>query len=215
MLWSYVGDDPKTEGKQLYNSFRPVGTTFIRTLKETAYAVDSKSLQMASLPYVMNGNWYENALMVTEMTDEVLEILLKYTAKPIAPNSDSQIVVFQLGGAISRVPIDATAFPYRKIPFWIMVLGRWKTPSNESPEEYAIERAKVQKWVRSFSEELKPYTTKETYNTLGKDQTLQLTTESTSASPTNESRINRLRSLKSKYDPENVLRRNKNILPWK
>ncbi len=112
--------------------------------------------------------------------------------------------IHHMGGAVSRVPEDGTAFPDRSARYWLNVYGYWSDPAQDA-ERIA--------WTRSFHAALQPSARKGEYvNFLGTD-----------ASPTDPRQLGltaygpqkfeRLVELKRRYDPANLLRLNHNIPP--
>ena len=68
-----------------------------------------------------------------------------------------------MGGAIARVPADATAFGDRTAPWAVWVASQWTDPAED-----AIHRD----WTRAFSATLAPWTTGAVYvNAIGGDVT--------------------------------------------
>lgn len=114
-----------------------------------------------------------------------------------APMSMSQIRV--LGGANSRVPVDATAFGHRKHRFMVTFLAMY----GGGPEVVAAQ----ERWVNESVAAVAPISDGTYVNFLGQGQaksTAQAYSEATRA---------RLREVKRRYDPDNVLRLNTNITP--
>ena len=62
----------------------------------------------------------------------------------------TEILVFPMGGAIARVPAEATAFGDRSAPWAVWVASQWTDPTED-----AIHRD----WTRAFSASLAPWTT--------------------------------------------------------
>ena len=63
-----------------------------------------------------------------ELSDGLIDVLLEYTGK--IPDPNTEIAFAQLGGAISRVPQDATAYGHREAQFVMNVHGRWADPDK-------------------------------------------------------------------------------------
>lgn len=47
------------------------------------------------------------------------------------PTAHSEIALAQLGGAINRVPVDATAYPRRNAEFLMNLHTRWEDPDRD------------------------------------------------------------------------------------
>jgi hypothetical protein len=112
----------------------------------------------------------------------------------------TQIELAHLGGAAQKVAADETAFGDRSAPFVINLLGHWFHPSEDAVNV---------EWVRKLFQRLRPAMTPGVYiNFMSGD-------EEGRVREAYSERWERLVAVKSKYDPENFLRLNQNILPKK
>jgi FAD/FMN-containing dehydrogenase len=100
-------------------------------------------------------------------------------------------------GAVTRVPPDAMAFPWRQAGWSIWIGSQWST---------AAERAAVLDWVQRSRESLRPFSSGVYVNVLD-DEGPERVRESYGGN------YPRLRTIKAKYDPTNFFRVNQNILP--
>ena len=106
--------------------------------------------------------------------------------------------MWQLGGAIARRPIDATAYRHRDAAYSFNIFSRWENP--EEDEDHIA-------WTQEFFDEATPYLADGVYvNSLGKD-------EAERVPDAYGEHYDRLRDLKNKWDPENLFRMNQNIEP--
>jgi FAD/FMN-containing dehydrogenase len=111
--------------------------------------------------------------------------------------------IHQLGGAVARVPADATAYGRRDHPYILNIWGVWADPADDA-EEIA--------WVRDFWTAMQPYAAGGHYvNFLGfeDDATVVAQTREAYDAVT----FARLVALKDRWDPTNLFRRNHNIPP--
>jgi FAD/FMN-containing dehydrogenase len=104
-----------------------------------------------------------------------------------------------LGGAMARVPADATAFAHRQSRLMINVAARYDPSSSE--------RAEHEAWVRRLSAELDDGDPGAYAGFLADEGEERVHAAYPGA--TGE----RLAAVKAVYDPENVFRRNQNIVP--
>ena len=133
----------------------------------------------------------------TALTDEVVEILLDYAGR--LPSPECEIFVGHLGGAVNRVPIEATAYPHRNVEFVLNVHTRWTDPAQD--------RTCVG-WAREFFDATAPYATGGVYvNFMPDDEVDRIQSGAYGAS------YARLARVKAKYDPGNLFRLNQNIRP--
>jgi FAD/FMN-containing dehydrogenase len=108
-----------------------------------------------------------------------------------------RVLIVVLSGAITRVPLTDMAFPLRHPGFEIDMLGTWTTPADKP--------ADVQ-WVKALRDKLQPLALGAYGNQLGE-------TSDQLAMAAYGPNYARLRDIKKKYDPTNVLRINQNIKP--
>jgi len=107
-----------------------------------------------------------------------------------------------MGGAFGRVAEDATAFPDRSARFWLNIYGFWRDAADDA--------ARVA-WVKGVSDAVRPHAMSGQYvNFLGKDDDPALQRALGIYGP---QKLDRLVSLKRRYDPENLFRINHNIPP--
>ncbi|MDP3858496.1 MAG: FAD-binding oxidoreductase [Stagnimonas sp.] len=132
------------------------------------------------------------------LSDGLVEVMVDHARR--IPDPQTEIACAQLGGAVARVPRDATAYNHRDGQYVMNVHGRWADPEKD---EACIA------WARSLWKETSKFATGSVYVNF-------LTQE--------ESGIERLRAaygenydrlvaLKNKYDPTNLFGVNQNIPP--
>ncbi len=111
--------------------------------------------------------------------------------------------MFHMGGAVARVPADATAYAGREVAHNIVIEGVWLP--DESAELAAVETA----WARGFLDALQPHRVAGVYvNFLDSDDDPSRVREAYG-----DHIYRRLAEVKAKYDPDNVFHHNKNIPP--
>lgn len=104
----------------------------------------------------------------------------------------------ELGGAVSRVAPDATAYAHRKAPIMVNVAAFYTDDAD---------KAKREKWIAEMGGKLEQEEKGAYVNFLGTDGTERLG----AAYP--ETTLKRLRQVKKQYDPANLFRLNQNIVP--
>lgn len=143
------------------------------------------------------GRWYYmRSCDVAELTDELIDITVEHSLRIRSPLTSFPI--WQLGGAVSRVPDDATAFNGRSAGHTFNI-----TASTASAVGFDEERD----WVRDFASALEPHARGVYVNFLmeeGEDRIRQAY---------GEAKYARLKALKRRYDSQNLLRLNQNIDP--
>jgi len=120
---------------------------------------------VAEIPYlgaqqlIANGNppgnrHYWKADLIDELTDEAIDAAAEMAMRVPSPFTT---VLFQpLGGAVARVPADATALGRRDAGWAYHALGQW-----EHPDQDAMNIA----WTREFASKLAPYSSGGVYIT--------------------------------------------------
>jgi hypothetical protein len=101
------------------------------------------------------------------------------------------------GGAISRVPADATAFPHRDIHATALLLVDWPVEIDPTPH---ID------WLRAYWDTIEPHTDGFYTNDVVDESQRQVDENYLANYP-------RLLALKNRYDPENLFRLNANVVP--
>jgi FAD/FMN-containing dehydrogenase len=111
--------------------------------------------------------------------------------------------MFHMGGAVARVPNDATAYAGRDVDHNVVIDAVWLP--DESDERAAAETA----WARRFLEALEPHGAGSVYvNFLDSDDGASRVREAYG-----DQIYRRLAAVKAEYDPDNAFRHNKNIRP--
>jgi hypothetical protein len=141
---------------------------------------------------------YFKAHYFNELSDEFIRAIHSGTSK--MPPGMSQVFIAQMGGAVARVPDDATAVGGRASGFQVMCIGIYEDPADR-PGRVA--------WVSDLWNSLKPFS-KGAYVNLSDTQD-----EASLKVTYGAEKYARLQRIKAKYDPENVFRLNQNILPAK
>lgn len=148
-------------------------------------------------PSFQRGWWYYfRSANLGELNDDVIDTVAR---NALAMRSMvNAFPIFQLGGAVSRVGEDETAFNGRADGHTINI-----NAATTSSEGFDQERA----WSRNFWSELEPHHTSVYVNFLmeeGEDRIRQAY---------GDQRYERLKALKRTYDPDNFFKLNQNIPP--
>jgi FAD/FMN-containing dehydrogenase len=143
--------------------------------------------------------YWERGDYLAALSDEAIDALVA-GARGVS-SKRSEILVFPMGGAIARVPARATAFGDRTAPWAVWIASQWTDPAEDELHR---------DWTRAFSSSLAPFTTGSVYvNAIGGD----VTEARKLAAFGGAEKLTRLRELKRVWDPENLFRRNHNVLP--
>ncbi|HEV7640654.1 MAG TPA: FAD-binding oxidoreductase [Gaiellaceae bacterium] len=145
-------------------------------------------------PYGARAYW--RAYNVGGLDESAIDTFIERAAT--IPSPLTAFIMLGLGGAISRVGENDTALSGRDVPFNVHLNGIWETEA-EDEENVA--------WVRETTTAFEPY--------IVPGMALNFTTEITTADIEDSfgDKLQRLRKLKSTYDPTNLFRLNQNIPP--
>jgi hypothetical protein len=139
---------------------------------------------------------YWKSLDFRDVSDGLIDTLIEFAGR--IPDPQTEIGFAQLGGAVSRVPPDATAYTHRDAEFILNVHGRWSDPAKDDG---------CIRWARALFAAAAPFATGGVYvNFLTQDETDRIP----AAYGANYAR---LVGLKNRYDPTNLFRVNQNIRP--
>ncbi|HSM05919.1 MAG TPA: FAD-binding oxidoreductase [Longimicrobiales bacterium] len=130
------------------------------------------------------------------LSDEVLELLVSKVRT--LPDPQCEIFLAQMGGAVARVPEDATAYVGRAADFIMNVHGRWADAGQDGA---------VVSWARDVFTSLEPHAMGTAYvNFMPAD-------EGARVEGAYGGNYARLAQVKRDWDPENVFRFNQNVAP--
>jgi len=127
----------------------------------------------------------------------MIDILIGQSENITSPFSTMPI--FTLGGAVSRVPDDATAFSNRDARHIVNILGAWSF-DDPDPERHIA-------WVRESCQAMQPFSTGGYMNFMSDEPADRL------RAIYGPDKYERLIALKRGYDPNNMFRHNQNIAP--
>ena len=153
---------------------------------------------MADAEFPHGRRYYTKSGYFKSFTDQSIYTMVE--ALGAIPSPASQIELAYLGGAAARVGADETAFGDRSAPFVMNLLGNWPDPEADT--------ANIS-WVRNLFAKLRPAMVPGVYvNFMSGD-------EADRVPEAYRNRWERLVAAKTHYDPNNLFRRNQNILPQK
>ena len=142
--------------------------------------------------------FYMKSGFVGEFSDEVLAVSAAESTD-VPPGGECSISFWAMGGAISRVPDEASAFTGRTAGWWLSAEAMWDEPAHDAAH---------MGWARRAMGALMPFTTVGQYV----NDAVESDVASVRAVYGNE-KYDRLVALKRTYDPDNVFRLNQNIRP--
>jgi FAD/FMN-containing dehydrogenase len=178
-------------------ALQPLRSGAVRPAQDQVAPIAYTTLQASADPlFPRTRRYYWKSHFLPDLTDTAIDTLLERFAH--VPSPMSVIGLQQAGGAIARVPSDATAYANRDAAFDCIPIAIWEDPLQDA--------ANIA-WSRSVWEAMRPFSTGGVYvNNLGDE---------------GEERIRaaygcnwkRLATVKATYDPNNLFRFNQNIRP--
>ena len=193
VLCTYAG--PVEDGEKVIEPLKRFGTPAHDLCAPKPFVAHQAMLD----PGLPHGWWYyARSCDVAELTDEVIDITVDHSLRIRSPRTSYPI--FQLGGAIRAVGDDDTAFNGRAAGHTYNINGIAPVDNGEGFDE-------ERDWARGLWEALRPYHTRVYVNFLmdeGEDGIRRAY---------GDAKYQRLKALKTTYDPENFFRLNQNIPP--
>jgi FAD/FMN-containing dehydrogenase len=184
---------PVAEGERVIEPLRRFGHPLADTIAPQPYSDWQKTFDPLQTHGQRN---YWKSLDFADLSDRLIETLIDFAGT--IPDPQTEIALAQLGGAISRVPSDATPYPHRGAAFILNVHGRWSDPARDDG---------CIRWARALFGAAAAFATGGVYvNFLTQDEPDRIP----AAYGANYARLVRL---KNRYDPTNLFRLNQNIRP--
>ena len=161
------------------------------------------AMPYAALNSMLDGGFPRGALnywkssFLTELPDDAIDTLVARFR--MCPSPMGALLLEHFHGAVTRVPVEDTAFPHRMQGYNLLIVSQWLDPA-QSDECIA--------WARETYDVMRPFMASGRYvNYLGDDE------KDDSVAAAYGPSYARLRRVKRQYDPDNVFRLNQNIAP--
>jgi FAD/FMN-containing dehydrogenase len=140
---------------------------------------------------------YWTSDFLSELPDEAIDTLVAAASRPRSPFS--AVTLVPGGGAVARIPENATAFGQRTAPWNIHYQSVWEDPADAKA---------IIAQTRDLADAMKPWATGRLYLNYIGDEGLDRV-----EAAFGPERYARLQELKRVWDPDNVFRHNQNIRP--
>ena len=191
IVWCYTGAHDRAD--EVLEPVRSFGQPLLVGLQPMPFS----ALQSAfDALYPAGLQWYWRSDVFAEISDAAIEVHRKYGAQ--LPSGHSTMHLYPIDGAASRVPADATAFPYRGGGWSGVIVGVDPDPANAQA---------ISQWTRDYWSELHPTSVGGTYVNFLMDEGDERVRASYGGN------YDRLAQVKHRYDPQNVFHVNQNIQP--
>jgi FAD/FMN-containing dehydrogenase len=140
---------------------------------------------------------YWKSSFVSDLSDAAIDTIIERFQE--VPSPMSMLFLEELHGAVTRIPVIDTACPHRRQGYNLLVISQWQDPSDN-------ERCIA--WARETHDAMQPFLSSERYvNYLGDDEGSGPVADAYGAN------FERLRKIKTEYDPKNLFHLNQNIEP--
>jgi FAD/FMN-containing dehydrogenase len=185
---------PREEAEARAARIKSLGKPVGDVLQRRPY-VQQQALLDATQP--KGRRYYWKSEYLPEVPAGLLAPFREWAAR--APSPHSAVILFPLGGAVAALPDEHSAVGNRSAGIVLNVAASWESPGDD---------AKAIGWARGAWEDLRKFSTGGTY--------LNFLTEEESDDRVRAAlggNYERLARVKAAWDPENLFRANKNIVP--
>ena len=191
IVWCYTGAHDRAE--EILEPIRTFGSPLVVGLGPMPFT----ALQSAfDALYPAGLQWYWRTDYFREISDAAIDVHVRYG--PTLPTGHSTMHLYPIDGAAARVPVDATAFPYREGGWAGVIVGVDPDPANAEL---------ISRWARDYWEDLHPTSAGGGYVNFMMEEGQERVRAAYGEN------YDRLARIKGRYDPENVFAINQNIRP--
>ncbi len=188
----YFGDDV-SEGERLAAPLRKLGTVAMEQLGPMPYTVLQSMLDQSA---ARGRRYYMRSNFMTDLSPAAIDVFAEAYGR--VPSPLTAVLIVSLGGAVSRVAPEATAYFHRGARYTMTVLDCWVDRKDDD--------ANIG-WVRQLWDKMGSHMAQGVYvNELHDEGTDRVRA---AYGPS----YDRLAALKRQYDPSNLFRLNQNIQP--
>jgi FAD/FMN-containing dehydrogenase len=183
---------PEKDASKWVDPIRNAGTAVVDGIKAMDYVAIQQLWDQTDPRATAN---YMKAGFITGISDDVIDSLLGGFEPH--PARATQAFLFCCGGAIGRVPADATAFAHRYAKHDLFAGASW--PSGASPDEHF---AYIRQYWTALEQFTKGFYVNDYYEA-----------SQETVNKNYQGNYERLVAVKNKYDPTNLFRLNANVVP--
>ena len=181
------------EGLRVLEPLRKFGNPVMDLVQPMPHPV-MQGLLGQSFPGGLRNTWKSS--MHESLSDAAIQTVIDHAAQ--MPSPLGAVVLEYYGGAYSRVPSDATAFPSRHLPWDIIVIAQWQDPAGDEASR---------NWAREIERALRPMASPGQLLSILDNEPDDVVASAFGPN------IGRPRAVKKRYDPDNFFRVNTNIKP--
>jgi len=192
ILACHTGDP--ADGEKAVSVLKSFGTPIGDILTRRPY-LQMQSLLDATQP--KGRRYYWKSEYLPRIEPDLVDRVMNHASKIRSPHS--AVILFQLGGALNRIGQEHSAAGNRDARYVLNIAGAWERPEDDE--------ANIA-WARDAWSDMRRHSTGGTYiNFLTEDDGAERTEAALGGA------LDRLARIKSRWDPENVFRTNRNIKP--
>jgi hypothetical protein len=194
LLACYSGDPEK--GEKIVIPIKSFGTPIADILVRRPYAQMQALLDTAN---PKGRRYYWKSEYLQELKPELMDKVIEHGTAITSPFS--AVILFQIGGALNLLEEDYSPVGNRNARYLFNITSSWEKPGEDESNI---------KWARNAWEDMKQFSTGGTYiNFLNQDEDFDRTKDALGKA------VLRLAEIKTKWDPDNLFRTNRNIKPRK
>ncbi|EFC81451.1 FAD-binding oxidoreductase [Parafrankia sp. EUN1f] len=174
------------------------GKPAVRLIEKTAYTVLNSTLDVLA-PW--QRSWHTTGGYLSGLTEDVAVLLVEKAieAPTLGPTSATGVALWAMGGAVEDVAEESMAFSRANAAYIFEAIANWQDPGHAEP---------LTGWVDSLAAAIRPHRLPNAYINLGVADRPDWLRDAYGAA-----KYQRLVELKTRWDPDNLLRFNKNISP--
>jgi FAD/FMN-containing dehydrogenase len=187
----YSGDI--REGEKATKALRALGKPIVDVISPHPFAGWQAAFDPLLTPGARN---YWKSHDFSDLPDEAIKAILDGVRT--LPSPECEVFIAHVGGAMARVPANATAWPNRNAHFIMNVHTRWRDKAQDSA---------CVAWARQLFESVAPFASGSVYVNFMPDD------EKDRVEKAYGTNYRRLAEIKRRYDPDNLFRMNQNIRP--
>lgn len=181
-------------GEATLAPLRGIGRPLLDLVERRPYTA-LQSLGDATVPH--GWHYYWKTANLGPLDDGLIDTLVEHSSR--ARWGWPYTMLFHLGGAITDMPADATAYPHRDAAHALNINAVW-LPGDSDADDQTM-------WAQDFHTAVQPYQTGAYLNFLDRDDHDRV------GAAFDEATYQRLVAVKDRYDPDNTFRHNHNIRP--
>lgn len=185
---------PLAAGEAAVKPIKDFGSPVMDAIGPMPYCQLNSMLDAAYPKGALN---YWKSSFLSDLTEGAIDALIECFAR--CPSPMSQLLIEHFHGAVSRVGVSETAFPHRSVGYNLVVLSEWMDHTDTD---------RCIAWASDSYTAMTPFLAPGRYvNYLGDDE---LGDPVRAAYGPN---YQRLKEIKTKYDPDNFFHMNQNVRP--